>query len=51
MANLQIRVDDVVRDRAREVAAGMEMDFGESRSDFSESDDSRKRIAFPSDGG
>ena len=30
MANLQIRVDDVVRDRAREVAAGMGMDFGEA---------------------
>lgn len=30
MANLQIRVDDVVRDRAREVAAGMEMDLGEA---------------------
>ena len=30
MANLQIRVDDVVRDRAREVAAGMGMDLGEA---------------------
>ena len=30
MANLQIRVDDTVRDRAREVAAGMGMDLGEA---------------------
>lgn len=30
MANLQIRVDDIVRDRAREVAAGMGMDLGEA---------------------
>lgn len=30
MANLQIRVDDLVRDRAREVAAGMGMDLGEA---------------------
>ena len=28
MANLRIRVDDVVRDRAREVATGMEVDLG-----------------------
>lgn len=30
MANLRIRVDDVVRDRAREVATGLEMDLGEA---------------------
>ena len=35
MANLQIRVDDQVRDRAREVAAGMGMDLGEAIASFS----------------
>ena len=47
MANLQIRVDDTVRDRAREVAAGMGMDLGEAVRIF-QPNDSGKRSSFSS---